>query len=82
MKIYKYNGGIYHAMWSHNWDFCQKSYNSYYTVPNSSRTVAKSNILLIIFKAVPDHDRSIKTVTKFDIGINDFLIKFSNLSLK
>ena len=81
MKIYKYNLRIYHAIWSHNWDFCQKNYNSY-TVPNSNRTVSKLNILLIIFKAVPDHDHLIKTVTKFDIEINDFLIKFSNLSLK
>jgi hypothetical protein len=55
--------------------FLSKNYNC--TVPNSNRTLPKSNILLIIFKAVPDHDhdRSFdKNINMFYIKINDFLI--------
>jgi hypothetical protein len=40
---------------------------------------------LIFFKAVPDHDHDRlfdKNSNKFYIKINDFLIKFSNFSLK
>jgi hypothetical protein len=62
--------------------FVKKNYNSNCTEPNSNLTVLKSNILLLIFKVVPDHDHLIKTVTKFYIKIFKFFIKIEVLKLR
>jgi len=62
LKISRENIQIYSAYISCDVKSCQKNYNY-----NYNRTIPKSNILLIIFKTVPDHDHLIKIVRIFYI---------------